>query len=53
MPAAGQSAEAAAARRRLEATLAKLNPAGGKTETVPEGAGKKAKAGGKKQRKQG
>jgi arylsulfatase A-like enzyme len=50
VPAETQSADAAAARKRLQATLAQLNPAGGKTETVPEGAGKKAKKGGKKQR---
>jgi arylsulfatase A len=51
IPADTTSADAVAARKRLQAVLDRLNPGGGKTETIaPDGKGK-GKKGGKKGRK--
>jgi arylsulfatase A len=54
VPAGTEDAAAAAGRKRLQAVLDKLNPAGGKTEAVPQGAagkaGKKAGKGGRKKK---
>lgn len=51
VPADSASSDAAAARKRLQEVLASLNPAGGKTEPSQDGAGRKGKKAGKKQRK--
>ena len=50
VPAESAPADAAAARKRLQAVLDGLNPAGGKTETLAPGE-RKGKKGGKKGRK--
>ena len=51
VPAGTEDAAAAAGRKRLQAVLDKLNPAGGKTEAVQPGGGKAGKKAGQGQRK--
>lgn len=48
VPADSKSADALAARKRLDTVLSQLNPAGGKTETFDSASGKKARRGKRK-----